>query len=90
MSLDKIPGNDELYIGSIFSVRRKDALKKANITNVLTVLRKSADETSIGSLKHLFIEVDDTENDDILVHFPRTNKFIQDGLDSGGGVLVHW
>lgn len=36
------------------------------------------------------IEVDDVDDENLLQHFPAVIKFIQDGLDAGGGVLVHW
>jgi dual specificity phosphatase 12 len=40
--------------------------------------------------KHLMIDADDVEDEDLLCHFQTTNKFIQEGLDEGGGVFVHW
>lgn len=40
--------------------------------------------------KHLHVEVDDVEDENLLEHFKATNEFIQEGLDSGGSVLVHW
>lgn len=43
-----------------------------------------------GSYKHMIVEVDDLEDENLLEHFPSTNQFIQAGLDSGGGLLVHW
>ena len=74
----------------IFSMRRKEALKTANITHVLSVLRLDVDENLFGSYHHKIVQVDDVDDENLLEHFPSTNKFIQDGLDSGGGVLVHW
>lgn len=38
----------------------------------------------------MVVEVDDVEDENLLEHFPATNQFIQEGLDGGGGVLVHW
>jgi dual specificity phosphatase 12 len=40
--------------------------------------------------KHLMVEVDDVEDENLLQFFTTTNGFIQEGLDGGGGVLVHW
>lgn len=71
-------------------MRRKEALKAANITHVLSVLRLDLDEDLFGPYHHKTIQVDDVDDENLLEHFPATNKFIQDGLDSGGGVLVHW
>ena len=38
----------------------------------------------------MVVEVDDVEDEDLLMHFDACNNFIQQGLDSDGGVLVHW
>ena len=71
-------------------MRRKEALKAANITHVLSVLRLDVDESLFSSYCHKVIQVDDVDDENLLEHFPAANEFIQDGLDSGGGVLVHW
>jgi dual specificity phosphatase 12 len=40
--------------------------------------------------KHMLVDVDDVEDENLLQHFKATNAFIEDGLGGGGGVLVHW
>ncbi|KAL9097320.1 MAG: hypothetical protein Q9165_000747 [Trypethelium subeluteriae] len=70
-------------------MRRKEALKAANITHVLSVLRLDVDEGLFSPYHHKIVQVDDVDDENLLEHFPVTNKFIQDGLDGGGGVLVH-
>lgn len=75
---------------SLFSLKRKDALKAAKITHVVSALRLPLDDNLFQGYKHLVVEVDDVEEDDIIQHFPTSNVFIQQGLDGGGGVLVHW
>ncbi|KAF2085916.1 dual specificity protein phosphatase 12 [Saccharata proteae CBS 121410] len=87
--LDKVPGDLNLYIGGLFTLRRRDALQQANITHVLSVLRLPLDQELFAPFQHMVVEVDDVDDEDLLQHFPATNRFIQDGLDSGGGVLVH-
>ena len=62
----------------------------ANITHVVSVLRLPLDNDLVVNLKHHVVEVDDVEDDNILEHFPLSNAFIHQGLDGGGGVLVHW
>ena len=74
----------------LFSLLRKEAMSKANITHVVSVLRLPVDADLFQGYKHLVIEVDDVENENILEHFPTSNAFIREGLDGGGGVLVHW
>ncbi|TKA64111.1 hypothetical protein B0A49_06787 [Cryomyces minteri] len=87
--LDRIPGVENLYIGGLFVLRRKVALKEANITHVLSVLRLPLDERLFSGFEHMVVEVDDVDDENLLEHFPATNRFIQNGLNSGGGVLVH-
>lgn len=65
-------------------------MKKANITHVLSVLRYNKESPLFQPYKHLLIDVDDVEDEDLLQHFAETNAFIQEGLDGGGGVFVHW
>ena len=75
---------------SLFSMRRYAALQKANITHVLSALRLPLDLDLFASYKHMVVELDDVEDENILEHFAASNAFIQEGIDGGGGVLVHW
>lgn len=54
------------------------------------MLRLPLDEALFAKYKHLVVEVDDVDDENLLEHFAATNAFIQEGLDGGGGVLVHW
>jgi dual specificity phosphatase 12 len=74
----------------MFTLRRREALQQANITHVLSVLRTPLDQNLFSPFKHMVVEVDDVEDENLLEHFPATNHFIHDGLNQGGGVLVHW
>jgi dual specificity phosphatase 12 len=75
----------------MFTLRRREALQQANITHVLSVLRSPLDQEVFRPFKqHMVVEVDDVEDENLLEHLPATNRFIKEGLDSGGGVLVHW
>ncbi|PVI07801.1 dual specificity protein phosphatase 12 [Periconia macrospinosa] len=87
--IDKVPGDLNLFIGGMFTLRRRDALQQANITHVLSVLRLPLDQDLFAPFKHMVVEVDDVEDENLLEHLPATNRFIQEGLDGGGGVLVH-
>lgn len=75
---------------SIFSLKNKAALERANITHILSVLRLQPQEETFAGFQHHRIDVDDVEDENLLEHFPSAIKFIQSGLDAGGGVLVHW
>jgi dual specificity phosphatase 12 len=74
----------------IFCLKNKAALARADITHVLSVLRLAPAEETFASYQHHSIDVDDVDDENLLEHFPAAVKFIQAGLDSGGGVLVHW
>ncbi|KAI4714845.1 hypothetical protein J4E89_000526 [Alternaria sp. Ai002NY15] len=87
--IDRVPGDLNLYIGGMFTLRRREALQQANITHVLSVLRTPLDQDLFGPFKHMVVEVDDVDDENLLEHFPATNRFIQEGLQGGGGVLVH-
>lgn len=65
-------------------------MRKANITHVVSVLCLPLDVDLFQDYKHLVIEVNDVEDENILQYFPTSNAFIQEGLDGGGGVIVHW
>ncbi|KAF1839292.1 dual specificity protein phosphatase 12 [Decorospora gaudefroyi] len=87
--IDRIPGDLNLYIGGMFTLRRREALQQANITHVVSVLRTPLDQELFSSFKHMVVEVDDVDDENLLEHFPATNRFIKEGLEGGGGVLVH-
>ncbi|KAI2376921.1 tyrosine protein phosphatase yvh1, partial [Ophidiomyces ophidiicola] len=53
-------------------------------------MRGGADSARFRAFQHhLHIAVDDMDDEDLLQHFPATNAFVQSGLASGGGVLIH-
>jgi dual specificity phosphatase 12 len=79
-----------LILCSLFTLRRKDQLAEARVTHVLSVLRLPLEEKLFEGYQHMVVEVDDVDDENLLQHFPATNKFIEDGLGSGGAVLVHW
>lgn len=54
------------------------------------MLRLNQSEQTFAPYQHHFIEVDDIDDENLLEYFPAAIKFIQTGLDAGGGVLVHW
>jgi dual specificity phosphatase 12 len=71
-------------------LRRKEALQASRITHVLSVLKLPLDDPLFASYEHKVVEVDDVDDENLLEHFADCNRFIQAGLDAGGGVLVHW
>ncbi|KAI5286391.1 tyrosine protein phosphatase yvh1 [Ascosphaera aggregata] len=89
MALNRV-GHENLYIGGIISLRNKLALRQANITHVVSVLKESpADKELLASFKTYHVPVDDVSDEDILQYIPGAVKFIEEGLRFGGGVLCH-
>ena len=75
----------------MFALQQKEAVKKANITHVLSVLRIELRESLFKEFhEHHVVAVDDTDDEDLLQYFPTTNAFISRGLSLGGAVYVHW
>lgn len=78
-------------------------MKNANITHIVSVLdwEFKDDVPLIRGYQHLHIPVDDVEDENLLEWFPKSNDFIQRGLDyrpangqnlddKGSGVYIHW
>ncbi|KAL4063479.1 hypothetical protein V8B97DRAFT_2026422 [Scleroderma yunnanense] len=78
--------DDSLYIGNLASALSQDVHKKFGITHVLSVC---AEHTFEPKPNWLAVVVQDSEYEDLLIHFPQTCAFIQTALDKGGRVLVH-
>ncbi|KAH8821214.1 protein-tyrosine phosphatase-like protein [Xylogone sp. PMI_703] len=98
MALSKVPGDEELYIGGIFTLRRKSLLAETGITHIVSVLKYDfKDFEDWDKYEHLQIEVDDSEDEDLLGEFERTGAWIEHALREWkdenqvkkGKVLVH-
>ncbi|KAH6855538.1 protein-tyrosine phosphatase-like protein [Chaetomium sp. MPI-CAGE-AT-0009] len=75
MALNRINGDDELYVGGW----------EHNITHILSVIKYALnrDDDAFRNVEHLSIDIDDMDDQDILVHLPRFVRFIDRGLHSG-------
>ena len=74
----------------MFALKRYALLEQANITHVLSIVSQSINPELVEKYRHLGINLDDVDYEDIIQHFPASNAFIKEGLQTGGGVLVHW
>lgn len=75
----------QIYLGNLAAALCPEVQSKLGTTHIVSVCPEYA---STGP-HHLTIAVDDSEYDDLLIHFPETCQFIQAALDSGGKVFVH-
>ncbi|KAL9115535.1 MAG: hypothetical protein Q9227_000856 [Pyrenula ochraceoflavens] len=89
--LDKVPGFN-LYIGGFISLRRNDALRAARITHILSIIDWPVSPELVQHYRHLQININDMEDENLLEHFPTAIAFIQEGLQNingHAGVLIH-
>uniref|UniRef100_A0ACD5TPF0 Uncharacterized protein n=1 Tax=Avena sativa TaxID=4498 RepID=A0ACD5TPF0_AVESA len=77
-----------LYLGSVGAALNKDALKSLNVTHVLVVAR-SLNPAFPEEFTYKKIEVLDSPDTDLVKHFGECFTFIDEGICSGGNVLVH-
>lgn len=87
---DRIPCQIEegLFLGSVGAAHNKDQLKKLNITHILTIAC-SLPPADPNDFVCKVVGVLDTRDADIKQHFDDCFNFIDEGRQSGGGVLIH-
>ncbi|RMZ86248.1 hypothetical protein DV737_g115, partial [Chaetothyriales sp. CBS 132003] len=87
--LDKCPGYN-LFIGGFIALRRPKALQNCHITHIVSVLewQFEPDNPLTRGYQHLHIPVDDVEDENLLVWFPRSNAFIHDALANSSPTKV--
>ncbi|KPM35150.1 hypothetical protein AK830_g11420 [Neonectria ditissima] len=90
MALSRIEGQDELYVGGLWALRRSDSLSERGITHILSVV--GFDPSSLKNFKdepwseygkefrHLIIDIDDVDDANLLVELPNAVQFIDGGL----------
>ena len=89
-ALENASSDQLIRTSSMFAMRRPDALQECSITHVLSVISLPLDDKLFEPYTRMVVDVDDMDDQNLIEHFPATNKFIKDALDAGGGVLVHW
>ncbi|KAI0901037.1 dual specificity protein phosphatase 12 [Annulohypoxylon nitens] len=85
MSLYRVPGPDNLYVGGLWILNTESGrgkLRNSNITHILSAIKFSLEAwgEEVKRYKHLSIDVDDDVDEDLLVHFPSAVRFIDSGL----------
>ncbi|KAK0611855.1 protein-tyrosine phosphatase-like protein [Immersiella caudata] len=82
MALNRINGREELYVGGVFGLRRPRLLEEHKVTHILSVIKYALNnnEDVFRGVEHLSIDIDDMEDEDLLVYFPKMVRFIEKGL----------
>ncbi|KAI1086995.1 dual specificity protein phosphatase 12 [Rostrohypoxylon terebratum] len=85
MSLYRVPGPDNLYVGGLWILNTdsgREKLRNSGITHILSAIKYSLEAwgEEVKRYKHLSIDVDDDVDEDLLVHFPSAVRFIDSGL----------
>jgi len=81
-----LPG---LYIGSISSTTDLEALKKNQITHILTILHNDIRNKFTDDIVYKWIQAVDDETTNMLDYLEDALSFIDDARAKGGSVLVH-
>ncbi|KAI5925958.1 protein-tyrosine phosphatase-like protein [Camillea tinctor] len=88
--ISRIPGPDNLHVGGLWALNLESHRKRLfelNITHVLSVIEYSFIKWGEEAKRftHLSIDIDDDDDSDLLVHFPKAVRFIDRGLYPSGG-----
>jgi len=78
---------DRLYITDASGASNKQALKRLQITHVLSAV--GFEPPFPQDFKYLVLHVDDADEEDMVSHFPSCVQFIREALNSGGAVVIH-
>lgn len=99
MALNRIEGQEELYVCGLWALRRSDTLAELGITHILSLFNPSGLRNFKGepwaeygkAFRHVAIDIDDVEDSNLLIELPAAVRFIADGLDRGSksAVAVH-
>lgn len=87
MALNRVDGPDELYVGGIFALRRPGAMEAKGVTHILSMIKYSFVDLQGFEERyvHMSVDIDDVDDEDMVVHLPRTVRFIDRGLSGGSG-----
>lgn len=77
-----------LFLGSVGCASNLDELQKKNITHIVCCA-KDLKKFFPDKFQYMNIDLLDDEKENIRKYFDDTNKFIKDGIDKNGSVLIH-
>jgi dual specificity phosphatase 12 len=74
----------------LYALYQTEEIKAANVTHVVSVINLPLNAELFKPFQHLVIDAEDDEDENLLQYFAESNRFIEEGLEKGGGVFVHW
>jgi len=77
-----------VYVGDVYAAHNKDELKKRNVTHVVNAVVGVVPPFP-DQFKYLHVQLLDCPGENIMEHFEKTSKFIEDALSVGGIVFIH-
>ncbi|XP_054155771.1 dual specificity protein phosphatase 12-like [Oppia nitens] len=81
---------DNLFLGNVMAAHDLDVMRLIGTRRVLTVRNVGIDDSCrLPDVQYGHIQLNDTHNDDLLTHFPRAHRFIDNGLSQSQPVYVH-
>ena len=87
--MDQVPDRPKLYIGGLDAVDQLDMLDSSGITHIVSLLEYDhLDWPEYAKYYRLWLQIEDNA-EDIMQYFSTIIEFIDNGLASGGAVLVH-
>lgn len=80
--VDQVPRAGKLYIGGLYALYQTDLIRTAGITHVLSVIDyEPLLQERFSHLKHFHIRADDHPNENLLQHFSKALKYIDEALE---------
>ncbi|KAJ6589468.1 protein-tyrosine phosphatase-like protein [Mycena capillaripes] len=80
---------NQLYLSDVQTAKSPEIRTKLGITHVLSITPPAVPTLTTVSANHFLIDIPDREFENMLMHLPKTSKWIDDALEAGGKVLVH-
>ena len=79
---------DKLFIGDVYASSNYFNLHSKSVSHILT-LTKDIKPKFPEEFEYLVIHIEDTKDEELLIHLPKAIEFIKCGMENGTGVLVH-
>lgn len=79
----------QLYLGSLKAAKNKHLLELEGINSIVQVLSADSAQEHHENINYHCIQIDDSPENDIVIHIPSAIEFIQDQIANGKNVLVH-